>query len=231
MYQSPPPEPARKPARPAARRCCSVCRHPGGLRSARRHGTGAGRQGSRHRRAGPLADRAPAPRQQARQQRHRALALPAVADQRSGFRAGAGPLHRAALDGGRSYFLASDIAEFEHYQLDDAVVAGQLEPVFAMFNRFQVRNRERVNYALQLLKTEPDFTVDESFEFDRAKAPWAKTSEELNEIWRKRVKNDALSLMLTEKTCRKRATSCRSATSACSSAPSRSRATTSSKCS
>jgi carboxyl-terminal processing protease len=106
------------------------------------------------------------------------------------------------LDGGRSYFLASDIAEFERfrYQLDDAVVSGQLEPVFTIFNRFQVRNRERVNYALQLLKTEPDFTVDESFEFDRAKAPWAKTPEELNEIWRKRVKNDAVSLMLTEKT-------------------------------
>ena len=106
------------------------------------------------------------------------------------------------LDGGRSYFLASDIAEFERfrYQLDDAVVSGQLEPVFTIFNRFQVRNRERVSYALQLLKTEPDFTVEESFEFDRAKAPWAKTPEELNEIWRKRVKNDAVSLMLTEKT-------------------------------
>jgi carboxyl-terminal processing protease len=105
------------------------------------------------------------------------------------------------LDGARSYFLASDIADFERfrYQLDDAVVAGQLEPVFTIFNRFQVRNRERVAYALQLLKTEPDFAVDESFEFDRSKAPWAKTSEELNEIWRKRVKNDAVSLMLTEK--------------------------------
>lgn len=105
------------------------------------------------------------------------------------------------LDGSRSYFLASDIAEFERfrYQLDDAVVAGQLEPVFTMFNRFQVRNRERIAYALQMLKTEPDFTIDESFEFDRAKAPWAKTADELNEIWRKRVKNDAVSLILTEK--------------------------------
>ena len=44
------------------------------------------------------------------------------------------------LDGGRSYFLASDIAEFERfrYQLDEAVVDGQLEPVFTIFNRFQV---------------------------------------------------------------------------------------------
>jgi carboxyl-terminal processing protease len=105
------------------------------------------------------------------------------------------------LDGSRSYFLASDIAEFERfkYQLDDAVVAGQLEPVFAIFNRFQMRNRERVAHALDLLKTEPDFTVEESFEFDRAKAPWAKSNAELNEIWRQRVKNDAVSLMLTDK--------------------------------
>lgn len=105
------------------------------------------------------------------------------------------------LDGARSYFLASDIAEFERYryQLDDAVVSGKLEPVFAIFNRFQVRNRERITYAVELLKTEPDFNVDESFEFDRTKTPWAKTQAELNEIWRQRVKNDAVSLMLTEK--------------------------------
>lgn len=105
------------------------------------------------------------------------------------------------LDASRSYFLSTDIAEFERfrYQLDEAVVNGTLEPVFTMFNRFQVRNRERVAYALELLKTEPDFTVDETFEFDREKAPWAKSSAELNEIWRKRVKNDALSLMLTDK--------------------------------
>ena len=105
------------------------------------------------------------------------------------------------LDGSRSYFLASDIADFERfrYQLDDAVVNGKLDPVFTVFNRFQQRNRERINYALELLKTEPDFTVDESFEFDRAKAPWAKSAAELNEVWRQRVKNDALSLMLTDK--------------------------------
>ncbi len=106
------------------------------------------------------------------------------------------------LDASRSYFLASDIAEFERfrYQLDEAVVVGQLEPVFTIFNRFQLRNRERIDHALALLKSEPDFTVNEEFEFDREKAPWPKTQAELNEIWRQRVKNDAVSLMLTDKT-------------------------------
>ena len=107
-----------------------------------------------------------------------------------------------SLDGSRSYFLASDVAEFERYryELDDAVTTGKLAPAFAIFNRFQQRNRERMAYALKLLETEPDFTLDETFEFDREHAPWAKTPGELDDLWRKRVKNDALSLMLTDKT-------------------------------
>jgi carboxyl-terminal processing protease len=107
-----------------------------------------------------------------------------------------------ALDGSRSYFLASDIAEFERYryQLDDAITGGNLEPAFAIFNKLQVRSRERMKFALKALEKEPDFALDESFEFDRRKAPWATSTAELDELWRKRVKNDAVSLMLTDKT-------------------------------
>jgi carboxyl-terminal processing protease len=107
-----------------------------------------------------------------------------------------------SIDGSRSYFLASDIQEFEkyRYELDDAITTGKLEPAFAIFNRFQQRNRERMAYAIKLLDTEPDFKANETFEFDREKAPWATTKAELDELWRKRVKNDAVSLMLTDKT-------------------------------
>ncbi len=107
-----------------------------------------------------------------------------------------------SLDGNRSYFLAGDVAEFERYryQLDDAVASGKLEPAFAIYNRFQQRNRERMAFALASLEQEPDFTLDESFEFDREKAPWAASKADLDELWRKRVKNDAVSLMMTGKT-------------------------------
>ncbi len=107
-----------------------------------------------------------------------------------------------ALDGGKSYLLASDIAEFEplRYQLDDAIERADAGPAFAIFTRFQERNREVLHYALQLLDTEPDFTVDESFRFDRADEGWPASVDELHELWRKRVKNDALSLVLTGKT-------------------------------
>ena len=107
-----------------------------------------------------------------------------------------------SLDGLRSYFTAADIEEFERYryELDDAITDGRLEPAFEIFNRYQQRSRERMKFARAALEKEPDFTLDESFEFDRRKAPWAKDGAELDELWRKRVKNDAISLMLTGKT-------------------------------
>src|SRR5271168_1268029 len=106
-----------------------------------------------------------------------------------------------AIDGGRSYFYASDIAEFEkyRYELDDAIKAGDVEPAFVIFRRFQQRSRERMNYAIELLAKKPDFDIDESFNFDREKEPWPANAAEMNELWRKRVKNDALSLVTAGK--------------------------------
>jgi len=107
-----------------------------------------------------------------------------------------------ALDGAKSYLLASDVAEFEplRYQLDDAIARADAGPAFTIFTRFQERNREVLRYALALLDTEPDFTIDESFRFDRADMGWPASEDELHELWRKRVKNDALSLVLAGKT-------------------------------
>jgi carboxyl-terminal processing protease len=106
------------------------------------------------------------------------------------------------LDGQRSYFLSSDIADFQKYRLqfDDMIHTGEVDPAFVIFARFQQRNHERIRYAISLLKSEPDWTLNESFEFDRQHATWPTTQAEMNELWRKRVKNEALSLMLTNKT-------------------------------
>ena len=106
-----------------------------------------------------------------------------------------------AIDGGRSYFYASDIAEFERYryELDDAIKAGDVEPAFVIFRRYQQRSRERMAYAIELLNKKPDFDIDESFNFDREKEPWPANTAEMNELWRKRVKNDELSLVTAGK--------------------------------
>src|SRR3954471_18429407 len=105
------------------------------------------------------------------------------------------------LDGQHSYFLASDITEFQAYKFkfDDMIRTGDVEPAYAIFARFQQRNRERIQHAIGFLAKEPDWTVNETFDFERQKAAWPASETEINELWRKRVKNDALSLMLTGK--------------------------------
>jgi carboxyl-terminal processing protease len=107
-----------------------------------------------------------------------------------------------ALDGQHSYFLASDVATFDRWKgkFGDMIHTGDVDPAYAMFNLFQQRNRERMNAAIKLLDTEPDWNRDESFTFDREHAPWPGTQAEMDELWRLRVKNDAVSLMLTGKT-------------------------------
>ncbi|MGA7825326.1 MAG: carboxy terminal-processing peptidase [Steroidobacteraceae bacterium] len=106
------------------------------------------------------------------------------------------------LDPQHNYLLQSDVDEFSAYrdQFDDMIRTGDIDPAFVMFFRFQQRNRERLQYALSLLNTEPDWSVDESYDFDREHAPWPTSTAELNDLWRKRVKNDTLSLLLTGKT-------------------------------
>lgn len=106
-----------------------------------------------------------------------------------------------ALDGNRQYFLAADIREFEVWrnELDDAVKRGRLEPVFGIYARFLERSEDRLRFALALLDEEPDFTTDEEFLLDRSELPWPATLAEMDEMWRQRVKNDAIGLMLTDK--------------------------------
>ncbi len=106
-----------------------------------------------------------------------------------------------ALDRNRMYLLASDVEFFEQYrhQLDDFVKHRPMDPIFEMFDVYRTRVRERFQFALTQLEHEPDFTIDEEYQFDREDLPWATSRAELDEIWRKRVKHDALNLLLAEK--------------------------------
>ncbi len=106
-----------------------------------------------------------------------------------------------ALDRNRMYLLESDIDYFENYRyrLDDVVRSQPLNPVFDMFSIYRSRVRERFEFALIQLESEPDLLLDEDYQFDREDMPWAVTTAELDELWRKRVKNDVLNLALAEK--------------------------------
>lgn len=105
------------------------------------------------------------------------------------------------LDPNRSFFTAKDIALFNQYEtlLDDSLLKGDLGPAFAIFELFSQRRIERAEFALMRLEQPFDFSVDEDYQFDRREAAWADNNKALDEIWRKRVKNDVLSLLLANK--------------------------------
>ena len=97
--------------------------------------------------------------------------------------------------------LQSDVDGFapQRDKLGDAIYDEDLSAPFAIFNLYIQRVAERTAYARELLKQGFDFSKDESYQYQREKAPWAKTADELNDVWRKRVKNDWLRLKLAGK--------------------------------
>jgi carboxyl-terminal processing protease len=101
------------------------------------------------------------------------------------------------LDPSRSYFTAADIAEFDKWktQFDDFLKSGNLDPGFTIYKRYLDRVKQRLDYALGELNKgvdKIDFTVKEDLLVDRKDAPWMKNQAELDDLWRKRVKDEVL---------------------------------------
>jgi carboxyl-terminal processing protease len=104
-----------------------------------------------------------------------------------------------SLDENHIYLLATDLSDFDKFktQLDDDITNGNLNNVYYMFNVFQKRYAERMNYSLAQLNKDFDFTKDETFAYDREKLPWA-TQAEVDKYWTQRVKYDMLNLQLAK---------------------------------
>ncbi len=109
------------------------------------------------------------------------------------------------LDSDRAYFLAEDVQALDEkyrFGLDEALRQGDLEPAFDIFNLFQQRMIDRLEYVLAVVDDgldTLDFTVDESLEIDRENVPWPRDRDEMNALWRKRVKAWTLEMLLNDR--------------------------------
>ncbi|WP_348342041.1 carboxy terminal-processing peptidase [Ignavibacterium sp.] len=105
------------------------------------------------------------------------------------------------LDGGKNYFLKSDIDEFSKYkfELDDFLANSNINFFFDVFNVYLKRVSERMDYINKLLEKEFDYSSDEYFIIKRDSVDWPKDENEMNDDWRKRIKNDALLYKLNGK--------------------------------
>ncbi|HBS79947.1 MAG TPA: tail-specific protease [Pseudomonas sp.] len=108
------------------------------------------------------------------------------------------------LDPSRSYFTAGDVTEFEAWrnQFDDFLKNGNLEPGFIIYKVHLERLQSRLEYALSLLEQGVDsfdFTLDEELLVDRENAARPENEQELDDLWRKRVKDEVLRLKIAGK--------------------------------
>lgn len=106
------------------------------------------------------------------------------------------------LDNNRSYFLASDIESFSKYShlIDDYTRKEDVSIAYEIYTVFSKRYKERMDYVMNtLINQDFDYSADEYYESDRDKEPWPKTVAEINDVWRKAIKSQALSLKLAGK--------------------------------
>ncbi|WPR72557.1 carboxy terminal-processing peptidase [Flavobacterium sp. NG2] len=100
-----------------------------------------------------------------------------------------------ALDPSKRFFLQSDIDEFSKYetQIDDQILNKDLTFFSLTYERLMKRMEESKKLYQAILEVPFDFTIDESFNTDYEKAPYAKNEIELKERWRKQIKLSTLS--------------------------------------
>jgi len=104
------------------------------------------------------------------------------------------------LDPDHNYLLASDVADFDQYKtkLSDDLQSGNLNDAFYIFNVFQKRYLDRIQFSINHINDNFDYTKDESFTYDREDLPWVTTQSAMDSLWIKHVKYDLLSLKLAK---------------------------------
>ena len=102
------------------------------------------------------------------------------------------------LDANRSYFLATDIERFEQmrFHVDDYLRKQELDHIFELIDLYRERAIDRAEFSMRILSEGFDLNIAESFRFNRSTSPWPTDQAQLDDIWRRRVKNDYLSLKL-----------------------------------
>jgi carboxyl-terminal processing protease len=107
------------------------------------------------------------------------------------------------LDPNHLYFLQSDLAEFAPYRtnLEKLTIrSGDTQPAHIIFERFQQRLEQRIALAQELLKTESfDFTGNDTYRWDRRKAPRPRDLAEAKQLWRQNLRYEYLQEKLSNK--------------------------------
>jgi len=105
-----------------------------------------------------------------------------------------------ALDYDRSLFMADDIRTLRKKAVDmqTDLENGNVDLPYETFALLKERARNRVEFVNQLLEEDFDLDTEESFVWRRKDAPWPANEAEWNELWRKKVKNEYVGLLVSQ---------------------------------
>ena len=105
-----------------------------------------------------------------------------------------------ALDPSKRFFLQSDIDEFAPFetQLDDQIKNKDLSFFNLTYTRLMQRIQESKQFYKDVLAKPFDYSVQENFNTNYEKLPYAQNTTELKDKWRKQIKLSTLS-SLTDK--------------------------------
>ncbi|OYU65713.1 MAG: tail-specific protease [Bacteroidetes bacterium B1(2017)] len=103
------------------------------------------------------------------------------------------------VDGSKAYFTKSEIESFEKYRfsIDEAMLSGELDAPFEVFNAYRLKYKNRHAYIKAFLKKPMDFKTNDTYEVNRTTSPWAKDEKELDKVWDKIILSQALGLKLS----------------------------------
>ncbi len=109
-----------------------------------------------------------------------------------------------SLDPQKMFFTAADVDAFDVWAttLDDLSRDGDLSPAFEIFNLYQQKLTARLQTILSDLPATVagfDYTREEYLSVNGDDRLWATDAATLDDRWRKRLKNQALSLKLADK--------------------------------
>jgi len=113
------------------------------------------------------------------------------------------PNYMTELDGQHLFFLGSDKATFmEKYAKNvyyNTAFLGNIDAAYDIFNVYQTRVEERVNWIFAELKNDIDFTAAETYRADRTKSEWPSNAAAADDLWRKRLKFELVGELLNKK--------------------------------
>lgn len=107
------------------------------------------------------------------------------------------------LDGGKRFFLQTDIDEFEKYRLhlDDALTKGDLKPAYEIFNRLQTRTVDRLDWILNRLEVGMesfDLGTERTLIIEPDDRSHPANEYEANELWERILISNIISAKLDE---------------------------------